>query len=227
MKRNSKLIAVNALIVVFTLIIVLVSSLKGSRTEFKPVPGEVSTVADIPVKESESTMNGIERDDLASDVEYKTNSDFQAPAEKTSKAQTPSANKTNNGTPAEILENSNTEEVIKIESPVGELKVPSEPLKDAEIKDTSSSDSYSKSFYTTVQGKQVLLYELVIGNDEEGYFLGTLPDENGDRKNVCVKISPIDKDPSWTDEEYQKVNEMQSTVNDLMSEIYDSEGFRE
>lgn len=113
-----------------------------------------------------------------------------------------------------------------LDTPVGELIIPEAWSDQVEMEDASSEGNYVQSFYKTVGDKKVLLYELIIGENGTGYELGTLPDKDGNESKVWINISVIDKDESWSDEEYEEINTIQSGVNDLIDQIYQMDGFR-
>ncbi len=113
-----------------------------------------------------------------------------------------------------------------LETPAGELIIPEAWSDYVETEDTSADGGYSKSFYMTVGGKKVLLYELIMGENGNGYELGSVPDKDGGRTKVWLNINVIDKDESWSDDEYEEVNTIQSGVNELIDQIYQMDGFR-
>ena len=137
--------------------------------------------------------------------------------------------KTHGGTPAASQQQeAGEEEELKgdpLDTPMGELIIPEAWSDQVEIEDTSADDTYSKSFYKTVGDQKVLLYELIIGENGAGYELGSVPDKNGDRQKVWLNINVIDRDESWSDDEYNEINTIQSGVNELIDQIYQMKGF--
>ncbi len=113
-----------------------------------------------------------------------------------------------------------------LDTPAGELIVPEAWSDQVEIEDTSSDGTFSKSFYKTVGDQKVLLYELIIGENGTGYELGSVPDKNGEQQKVWLNISVLDKDESWSDDEFNEINTIQSGVNDLIDQIYQMDGFQ-
>ena len=121
------------------------------------------------------------------------------------------------------------EDVLKgdpLETPAGELIIPESWSDYVEIEDNSADGDYKKSFYITEGGKKVLLYELIMGENGDGYELGSVPDKNGEQTKVWLNISVIEKDESWSDEEYNEVNTIQSGVNELIDQFYQMDGFQ-
>ena len=112
-----------------------------------------------------------------------------------------------------------------MDTPAGEIIIPEAWSDQVEIEDTSADGKYSKSFYKTIGDQKILLYELVIGEDGSGYELGSVPDKNGDRQKVWLNINVIDRDESWSDDEYNEINTIQSGVNELIDQIYQMKGF--
>ncbi len=62
---------------------------------------------------------------------------------------------------------------LELETPVGTLTFPEEWAGDVQTKDTSADGTYAMSFYGTVNGADVLLFEIAIGAAEGGYQLGS------------------------------------------------------
>lgn len=114
-----------------------------------------------------------------------------------------------------------------LDTPIGELSMPESWDDSIQVKDTSAGDQYARSFYSTVSGSEVLLFEIVIGGESTGYQLGSAPDENGTQQAIWLNIGEIQTDASWTDEITTQVNTEQSGVNDLIEQIYALDGFAE
>ena len=74
--------------------------------------------------------------------------------------------------------------------------------------------------------QKVLLYELIVGENGTGFELGSVPDKNGDRQKVWININAIDRDESWSDDEFNEVCTLQDGVNDLLDQIYQIDGFK-
>ena len=80
---------------------------------------------------------------------------------------------------------------LELETPVGTLTFPEEWAGDVQTKDTSTDGTYAMSFYGTVNGADVLLFEIAIGAAEGGYQLGSAPDADGNMQSVWLNISEI------------------------------------
>ena len=115
----------------------------------------------------------------------------------------------------------------EINTPVGKLVFPSEWADSVEIKDTSSGKQFRNSFYGTVNGEKVLLFELSVGADGSGYQLGSAPDSAGNTQFIWLNIKEISSEPTWSGEDISRINTMQSCVNDLIEQLHEIDGFRE
>lgn len=115
---------------------------------------------------------------------------------------------------------------LELETPVGTLTFPEEWAGDVQAKDTSADGTYAMSFYGTVNGADVLLFEIAIGAAEGGYQLGSAPDADGNMQSVWLNIKEIEAKPEWSAEETTQINTMQECVNDLIDQLNQMDGFR-
>lgn len=113
----------------------------------------------------------------------------------------------------------------EITTPIGKFSFPAEWAESVTAEENTSNSRYSAKFYGTVGKDKVLLFELIIGTDGNGYQLGTAPDASGSRQSVWIDISTIEPKSSWTKEETENANLMQSCVNDIIDQLNQLKGF--
>mgnify|MGYP006928592606 CR=1 FL=1 len=119
-----------------------------------------------------------------------------------------------------------TATVDELSTPIGTIKLPQELAISCRLQDSSEDGQYSACFYTTVGKDEILLFELSMGADGNGYTLGSAPNKSGEQTAVWLNIHEIKKQAGWTDEEYSNLNKLQSHVNDLIEQITSLEGFQ-
>lgn len=115
---------------------------------------------------------------------------------------------------------------LEIETPVGTLTFPEEWAGEVQTKDTSTDGQYAVSFYGTVNGEEVLLFELSVGAKEGSYQLGSAPDANGNMLPVWLNISEIEAKPDWSEEDTTRINTAQECVNELIDQLNQMDGFQ-
>jgi len=115
---------------------------------------------------------------------------------------------------------------LEIETPVGTLLFPEEWAGEVQTKDTSADGQYAVSFYGTVNGEDVLLFELSVGTKEGGYQLGNAPDADGNMQPVWLNIKEIETKPEWSAEDTTRINTLQECVNDLIDQLNHMDGFQ-
>ena len=94
-----------------------------------------------------------------------------------------------------------------------------------DIEETTDNNVYRAGFYGTVGNSRVLLFELIVGGSKGDYLLGSAPDKRGKMLDVRLNISEIKADPSWSDEDVEQLNLMQSCVNDIIDQLNNMKGF--
>lgn len=119
-----------------------------------------------------------------------------------------------------------TASVDELSTPIGTIKLPQELASSCRLQDSSEDGQYSASFYTTVGKDEILLFELSMGAEGNGYTLGSAPNKSGEQTAVWLNIHEIEKQAEWTDEEYSNLNKLQSHVNDLIEQITTLDGFQ-
>ena len=118
------------------------------------------------------------------------------------------------------------ENAVKISTPVGDLAIPHELADSAKIEDVSENGQYVLRFFEKVSADQVLLFEISFGTDENGYKLGNALDSEGNEENIWLNISAIEKKADWSEDEFAKINNLQSYVNDIIDQINQLESFQ-
>ncbi len=116
-------------------------------------------------------------------------------------------------------------EAKTIKTPVGELSLPQEWGDSVETKEDLSGNTGSIEFDSKVGNDKVTLFTLVFGGQQDGYYVGYLPDQDGNEISVYLEISEIEADPSWSEDETKQVNDLQGGVNDLLDQIRNIQGF--
>lgn len=115
----------------------------------------------------------------------------------------------------------------EITTPVGKLVYPEEWIDYVQIEDSSSDKGYSACFYATAGEEKVVLFKMYIGSGNSGYLIGSAPDADGNMQEIRFDIKELEAAPSWTDEDTDRLNLMQSCVNDLIDQLHQLEGFRD
>lgn len=115
---------------------------------------------------------------------------------------------------------------LELETPVGTLTFPEEWAGDVQTKDTSADGAYAMSFYGTVNGADVLLFEIAIGAAEGGYQLGSAPDADGNMQSVWLNISEIKAEPEWSEADTARISTLQECVNELIYQLQQVDGFQ-
>lgn len=87
----------------------------------------------------------------------------------------------------------------------------------------TTDGTYQADFYTEIQGTQVLLYSVYIGDKEAETTLGKY-EIDGNWKPLSIESSDL-SDGEWTDEELLTVYQMMDTINYVIETISQSEQF--
>lgn len=113
-----------------------------------------------------------------------------------------------------------------IHMPVGALLMPEEWKSDIQIVENTDKTPYTLRAYGSVGDEQILLFELFVGEQGEGYHLGSAPDTDGVLQDIWLNIQSLQPKDSWTEEDTARLNTLQSCVNDLVSQLYALKGFQ-
>jgi len=90
--------------------------------------------------------------------------------------------------------------------------------------ETNEDGEYQAIFYGMVQGEQIPLYMVRIGDIEAQSVLGKYLID-GVEKTLSVESFGLPQHDAWTDEEYIAAGEMMETINDVIQVIDASEQF--
>ena len=140
--------------------------------------------------------------------------------------QKPNSTPSEEGTPNGSDVQNETPKKLEIETPVGTLSLPEEWPDGIEMKDSSADGQYAVSFYGTVNGEDVLLFELSVGAQEGDYQLGSAPDADGNMQPVWLNIKEIEARSEWTEADVTQINAMQESVNELIYQFHQMDGFQ-
>lgn len=106
-----------------------------------------------------------------------------------------------------------------------ELSYPTELEDTVRIQYEDLSDGQQIIFITEFTGEELELFRFSISKSgTDGHQLGTLSDEAAGTLLVCVQVQEY-TDGSWDPEDYAKLNEMQSRVNDIIIQFYEDPRF--
>lgn len=111
------------------------------------------------------------------------------------------------------------------ETPVGTLHFSAELAPDVELEDISAGGQFALAFSVQVAEEKVELFKLLIGGAADAYCLGSAPNADNTMLPVFVDIRQIQPGENWTEEEIERVNLLQSSVNEIIDQIYDLPGF--
>ena len=112
-----------------------------------------------------------------------------------------------------------------ISTPVGDLTVPEFWNDGVTTEDVSSEEQYLIRFYGRDGEAEALLFELSVGENGTGYFVGNAPDKNGKMLPIWVEIREVEAADTWTEEQTAAINRLQEGVNDLLDQFYSLNGF--
>ena len=118
-----------------------------------------------------------------------------------------------------------TSEPLLVQTVVGELAFPGELRDGVRMEEVSTETQQQIRFYSEAAGEPVLLFELAFGGDEGIYAVGTAPDTSGQQIPIWLNVEKLERGAGWSDEETERMNLLQSCVNDLLEQIYELPGF--
>lgn len=94
------------------------------------------------------------------------------------------------------------------------------------ISESEKDGNYEAVFYGQIQGENVALYVVRIGDVKAETELGLFMIE-GTVKPISVGSFDLPENINWTDEDYSTAYRLMSTINDVIEQIVSSEGFTE
>lgn len=114
---------------------------------------------------------------------------------------------------------------IPLDTKYVEISYPTELEDMVRIQYEDLSDGQQIIFITEFTGEELELFRFSISKSgTDGHQLGTLSDEAAGALLVCVQVQEY-TDGSWDPEDYAKLNEMQSRVNDIIIQFYEDPRF--
>lgn len=86
--------------------------------------------------------------------------------------------------------------------------------------------NYNYEFHATVDGKDALLFSIILGPDEvpAGYLLGQLDNTEHGSINVNLIMAQVYPE-DWSEEGYNTICIYQERINDMIVQFYEDEGF--
>lgn len=131
-----------------------------------------------------------------------------------------------------VLDSISSDSRFRAEKPleVGETKASSLTYWTVELPgnmtwtETEEDGEYQAIFYGAVQGEQVPLYTVRIGDIEAQSVLGKYR-VNGQEKTLSVESFDLAQNEGWSDDDYSAAYRMMSTINDVIQAIMTSEAF--
>lgn len=87
----------------------------------------------------------------------------------------------------------------------------------------TADGNYQADFYIEIQGEQILLYSVYIGDEQAETFLGQYEIE-GNLKTISIETYDLN-DSEWSDDERAIAYQMMDTINDVIQVICTSEQF--
>ena len=116
-------------------------------------------------------------------------------------------------------ENDTTEavtEMTEYKSKVGNLSYPAEYKDDYVINEREEEDNHIVEFNANINGKDYLLFNLIIVEDGDSEY--TITDSDGNRRYVEVDMPQIDE-TDLSEEELDRIYSLQEGVNDILDSL--------
>lgn len=92
------------------------------------------------------------------------------------------------------------------------------------VMESSEGDNYTATFSGEVVGEMVLLYRIIIGDEQTGSLLGYYK-VDGMKKAVCVESFTLVERESWNEDDYAAAYRMMDTINHVIETIMSSKQF--
>jgi len=81
-------------------------------------------------------------------------------------------------------------------------------------------------FTSKVEEEDVLLFSLVFTEKQsEHHLLGTFTTDRGKNVSVYADVKTIERQPEWTDDQFDKLNLMQEYINDIIWQLNENSSF--
>lgn len=105
------------------------------------------------------------------------------------------------------------------------LSYPKALQEDVKVSYEDQKDGQKIIFTTGFTGEDLELFHFIISkSDSAGYLLGTLEDAQAGEMFVCVNVCEYAAG-NWEVADYQKLNELQSRVNDIIVQFHEDDRF--
>lgn len=96
------------------------------------------------------------------------------------------------------------------------------PAKYTSIIKTEENDN-QVNFIAELKGIKQILFTIYF-NKDKGYELGTLKTDKGEIK-ISIENPKLQEEKSWTENDYDLLNEMRDSVNTLLDKLWENENF--
>lgn len=105
------------------------------------------------------------------------------------------------------------------------LSYPAQIEADVNVSYEETADGQKIEFTTDFTGEELELFSFTISKSEnEGYLLGTLEHEQAGSLFVCVNVHEY-ASGNWDVDVFNKINELQSYVNDIILQFHEDSRF--
>lgn len=92
--------------------------------------------------------------------------------------------------------------------------------------ETNENGTYQVVFYGSIQGKEIVLYQVTIGDEATGDQLG-LYNIDGENKIVSIICHDVLDRPDWSNDDNAVAYHMMDTINRVIDQILSSESYSE
>lgn len=107
---------------------------------------------------------------------------------------------------------------IVVNTKYGVLYYPDQWTECVQINQSATDNALTVSFDAVINDRQYPLFDVVIGQDD-GAEVGQLTDNSGATHTVYLHVDELQKDPSLTDGEQNRLYAMQEDVNYLIDNL--------
>lgn len=105
------------------------------------------------------------------------------------------------------------------------LTVPADVKDQISARQTALKDGQQVQFVTDLDGEELLLFQVTVNQSgAEGHRLGVLKDATAGELVVTIHVYEY-LSGDWTPEQYERLNTLQSRVNDIITQFYEDPRF--